>query len=79
MKVSSDFRVTVPAKVRMQLGMHPGTEIEFSIHDEEVFLKRVSSQSTDAQPRPSKPKTKPKTRPNPKTEPSSFWANIDDS
>jgi AbrB family looped-hinge helix DNA binding protein len=42
MKVSSDFRVTIPAKIRMQLGMHPGTEVEFIINGDEVFLKRVA-------------------------------------
>ena len=42
MKVSSDFRVTIPAKIRTQLGMLPGTEVEFFIDGDEVFLKRVA-------------------------------------
>ena len=42
MKVSSDFRVTIPAKIRIQLGMHPGTEIEFFTDGEEVLLRRIT-------------------------------------
>ncbi len=45
MKVSSDFRVTIPARVRMQLGMHPGTEIEVTINGDEVFLTKVTKHS----------------------------------
>ncbi|MFM9905690.1 MAG: AbrB/MazE/SpoVT family DNA-binding domain-containing protein [Pyrinomonadaceae bacterium] len=42
MKVWSDFRVTIPAKIRRQLGMHPGTEVECVIDGDEVFLKRFA-------------------------------------
>jgi AbrB family looped-hinge helix DNA binding protein len=43
MKVSSDYRLTVPAKIRRALGMLPGTEVEFVIRGDEVQLTRVNT------------------------------------
>lgn len=42
MKVSSDFRLTVPVKIRKQLGIHSGTEVEFIIIGDEVFLRKFN-------------------------------------
>jgi len=48
MKVSSGFRLTIPGNVREQLEMHPGTEVEFIIDDDEVFLRSVDENERQA-------------------------------
>jgi len=43
--ISSKGQVTVPAKVREQLGLLPGTPVEFELREEGVFLRKGISGS----------------------------------
>lgn len=40
MRVTSKGQVTIPQEVRRQLGIEPGTEVEFEVHDGVVRLVR---------------------------------------
>jgi AbrB family looped-hinge helix DNA binding protein len=39
-RISSKGQITVPLRVREQLGLVPGTEIEFVVRDAEVVLRK---------------------------------------
>lgn len=39
-KISSKGQVTVPAEVRYELGLRPGTPVEFELRDDGVFLRK---------------------------------------
>jgi AbrB family looped-hinge helix DNA binding protein len=51
MRVNSKGVVTIPAKIRKQLGMLPGTEVEFVIRADSVHLiKRKLESGCDSKP-----------------------------
>lgn len=41
MQVTSKGQVTVPVEIREQLGIYPGTEVEFEIDGETVVLRKA--------------------------------------
>jgi AbrB family looped-hinge helix DNA binding protein len=38
MKVWSDYRVTIPAKIRKKLGLAPGTELDYVVEGDQIVL-----------------------------------------
>jgi AbrB family looped-hinge helix DNA binding protein len=40
MKVWSDYRVTIPAKMRKKLGLEPGTELDYTVEGDQIVLFR---------------------------------------
>lgn len=55
MKVSADYRVTIPAKIRRSLGVLPGTELNYVIRGDQVEIFKAPAE------RSSKFKSKRKT------------------
>jgi AbrB family looped-hinge helix DNA binding protein len=45
MRVSTKGQVTIPIEIREQLGLHPGTEVEFEIDGGTARLRRAEGQS----------------------------------
>jgi len=43
MRVSSDYRVTIPVKIRRELGMLPGTELDYVIRGDEVEIFKAET------------------------------------
>lgn len=43
MRITSKGQVTIPQDVREKAGMHPGSEVEFTIEDGEVILRRAAA------------------------------------
>lgn len=43
--ISSKGQITVPVEIRERLGLVPGTGIEFELRDEEVLLRKGTSDS----------------------------------
>ena len=44
MRLTSKGQVTIPQEIREKLGLHPGTEVEFDIVDDEVRIRRAETQ-----------------------------------
>lgn len=42
MRVTSKGQVTIPQEVRRLLGIEPGSEVDFEVHDDQVRLVRRS-------------------------------------
>ena len=40
MKVSSKYQVTIPAKIRSQLGIKPGDDIKFICQGNDVYVEK---------------------------------------
>jgi AbrB family looped-hinge helix DNA binding protein len=49
MKITSDGQITIPLAIRQQLELLPGTEIEFEVVGDGVFLKRKTIVSSGEQ------------------------------
>lgn len=45
MRITSKGQVTIPQAVREKAGLHPGSEVEFTIEDEKVVLRRARASS----------------------------------
>ena len=45
MRVTAKGQVTIPIKIRQQLGIHPGSEVEFEIEGDHVKLVPVKDAS----------------------------------
>lgn len=43
MKVTDKGQVTIPIKIRQEMGILPNTEVEFSISGEKVILRKTNS------------------------------------
>ena len=41
MRITSKGQVTIPIEVRERLGLHPGTEVEFTVDGDSVRLTRT--------------------------------------
>ena len=41
MKISTKGQVTIPQEIREQLGLHPGTEVDFQVEGDGVKLVRA--------------------------------------
>jgi len=50
MKVSRDYRLTIPFRIRRELGMLPGTEVEFEIDGNEIYLVKVEKGRRNSKP-----------------------------
>jgi AbrB family looped-hinge helix DNA binding protein len=44
MRLTSKGQVTIPQDIREQLGMHPGTEVEFDVVDDGVRIRKAGTQ-----------------------------------
>jgi AbrB family looped-hinge helix DNA binding protein len=42
MKITSKGQVTIPARIREQAGLLPGTEVEFALHRGRVVVRKVA-------------------------------------
>ena len=42
-RITSKGQLTIPAHVREKLGLHPGTEIEFFIKDDKLYLAKAGT------------------------------------
>jgi AbrB family looped-hinge helix DNA binding protein len=49
MKITLDGQITIPLEIRQQLELSPGTEVEFEIVGDGVFLKRKLNVSSGEQ------------------------------
>jgi AbrB family looped-hinge helix DNA binding protein len=49
MKITSDGQILIPLAIRQQLELLPGTEVEFEVVGDGVFLKRKSNVSPGEQ------------------------------
>jgi AbrB family looped-hinge helix DNA binding protein len=47
MRVNAKGVVTIPARVRKQLGLVPGTEVEFVTREKSVYLRKVTRGKDD--------------------------------
>lgn len=45
MRVTSKGQVTIPIEIREQLGLYPGSEVDFSIQDDAAVLRRADGLS----------------------------------
>ncbi len=45
MRISTKGQVTIPLAIREQLGLHPGTEVEFELDEQGVLLRRADGLS----------------------------------
>lgn len=43
-RITQRGQVTIPARVREQLGLHEGTELEVTVERQEIRLRKVSEQ-----------------------------------
>ena len=43
MKITSKGQVTIPMEVREKAGLLPGTEVEFGVSRDRVFVRKVES------------------------------------
>jgi AbrB family looped-hinge helix DNA binding protein len=43
MRVTSKGQVTIPIEIREQLGIHPGTEVEFEVEGNGARLRKVGA------------------------------------
>ncbi len=48
MRVSRDYRVTIPYRIRKQLGMLPGTEVDIVVIDGLVYLVKTGDDDCPA-------------------------------
>ena len=44
MRLTSKGQVTIPQDIRERLGLHPGTEVEFEVVDDDVRIRKVGGQ-----------------------------------
>jgi AbrB family looped-hinge helix DNA binding protein len=44
MRLTSKGQITIPQEIREQLGLHPGTEVEFDVVDDAVRIRKAGSQ-----------------------------------
>lgn len=44
MRVSRDYRLTIPYRIRKQLGMLPGTEVDLVMIDGSVYLVKTGDE-----------------------------------
>ena len=45
MRVTSKGQVTIPQAIREELGLHPGTDVEFGVEGDAATLRRVDGRS----------------------------------
>jgi AbrB family looped-hinge helix DNA binding protein len=59
-RITSKGQLTIPAHVRDELGLHPGTEIEFFIKDDELYVAKAgTAASMGLEPWKPEPRRKP--------------------
>lgn len=44
MRLTSKGQLTIPQHIREQLGLHPGTEVEFDVVDDTVRIRKAATQ-----------------------------------
>jgi AbrB family looped-hinge helix DNA binding protein len=60
-RITSKGQLTIPAHVREKLGLHPGTEIEFFIKDDELYIAKAgTAASMGLEPWKPEPRRKPR-------------------
>jgi AbrB family looped-hinge helix DNA binding protein len=50
MRITSKGQVTIPQVVREKAGLHPGSEVEFTIEDGKVVLRRALAKHGEPAP-----------------------------
>ena len=46
MRVSANGQVTIPQEIREQLGIEPGTEVDFAVEGDDLVMRKCNHQTS---------------------------------